>query len=135
LNDNEVDADWLEHDRAVSALSLARSLNLRGEELAKPVVAVSDGQLTLCVLPANRTLDLRLLAQALGADSVRLAEEEEFADVFPDCELGSQPPFGRLYGLPVILDATLAEQDTIAFRAGTHIDAVAMPMEEYLALE
>lgn len=135
LEENAVEVEWVEHDRAVSALNLARSLNLRGQELAKPVIVVADDVFTICVLPANRTLDLVLLEEALGADSVRLAEEEEFADLFGDAELGAEPPFGKLYGMPVVLDSTLSEQETIVFRAGSHVDAVALPMEEYLDLE
>src|SRR5690606_1207462 len=135
LEENELEAEWIEHDRAVSALNLARSLSLRGQELAKPVIAVADGEFVICVLPANRTLDLRLLGRALDADSVRLADEEEFADRFGDAELGAEPPFGKLYGMPVVLDSTLAEQETIVFRAGSHVDALELPMEEYLAVE
>ena len=30
---------------------------------------------------------------------VLLAEEEEFDDAFPDCEVGAMPPFGNLYGV------------------------------------
>ena len=48
-----------------------------------------------------------------------MAEEEEFEDTFPDCEVGAMPPFGNLYGVPVYVEETLAEDETIVFRSST----------------
>ena len=62
---------------------------------------------------------------------VTLAQEDEFRDSFPDCELGAMPPFGNLYGLPVYVDSRLSEQDEIVFNAGSHTDVVRMPFDEF----
>jgi hypothetical protein len=55
---------------------------------------------------------------------VELASENEFRDHFADCETGSMPPFGNLYGMDVFVDQTLAENldkdKEIAFNAGSH---------------
>jgi Ala-tRNA(Pro) deacylase len=51
-----------------------------------------------------------------------------FAIIFADCETGSIPPFGNLYGMDVFVDQTLAEtlakDKEIAFNAGSHRELV-----------
>jgi len=46
--------------------------------------------------------------------------------LFPGCELGAMPPFGNLFNLPVIVDASVDNQEFIAFNAGTHRDVIHM---------
>ena len=70
----------------------------------------------------------------LGAQDVRLAREDEFASSFPDCEVGAMPPFGNLYGVPVIVDRALAEDDTIVIQAGTHTDTLSLKYSDFARL-
>ncbi|MDQ7850325.1 MAG: YbaK/EbsC family protein [Armatimonadota bacterium] len=58
-----------------------------GYWVAKVVMAVSDGMPVMLVLPVPYRVALVRLKEALGAMSVRLAREEEFAHLFPDCEV------------------------------------------------
>jgi Ala-tRNA(Pro) deacylase len=67
----------------------------------------------------------------MGGSLVELAQEEEFRDAFPDCELGAMPPFGHLYGMPVYVDSRLTGNAEIAFNAGSHTDVVRMPYQEF----
>src|SRR3546814_2784449 len=69
-----------------------------------------DGTMAMMVMPAAYRIDLTRLSRALGGREVELAQEDEFKDAFPDCEIGAMPPFGHLYGMPVYVDACLAEQ-------------------------
>ena len=82
-------------------------------------------------MPAAYRVDLTRLSRALGGSEVELAEEDDFKDAFPDCELGAMPPFGNLYGVPVYVDSRMAEQPEIVFNAGSHTDAVRMPYAEF----
>jgi GNAT superfamily N-acetyltransferase len=79
------------------------------------------------MLPAPYHVNPEKAAAALGAREARLADEGGFAETFPDCEVGAMPPFGNLYGMPVCVDETLAEDATIVFRAGTHTDTMSVP--------
>jgi Aminoacyl-tRNA editing domain len=71
----------------------------------------------------------------LGAETVELASENEFRDHFADCETGSMPPFGNLYGMDVFVDQTLAENlakdKEIAFNAGSHRELVRMRFVDF----
>jgi Ala-tRNA(Pro) deacylase len=60
-----------------------------------------------------------------------MADEERFAETFPDCEVGAMPPFGNLYGVPVCVDETLANDETIVFRAGTHTDTMSVAYADF----
>jgi Ala-tRNA(Pro) deacylase len=102
--------------------------------MAKTVIVDVDGELAMAVLPSDQYLDPDKLRQALNADSVRLAPEEDFKDRFPLCEPGGEPPFGNLYNMKVYVDDTLLSEDWLAFNAGTHTEVIKMGMGDFLRL-
>ncbi|ATB31007.1 aminoacyl-tRNA deacylase [Melittangium boletus] len=123
------------HPRAVTAQEVAQALDITGYRMAKSVIIQADEQLWICLIPAPDTLDLDQLRELLGTEEVRLATEEEFTRHFPECETGAEPPFGQLYGLPVLLDENLSAAEDLLFRAGSHEDALEMSVEDFIALE
>ena len=123
------------HPRAVTAQELAHALHVTGERVAKSVIIDVDGERWIAVLPATEVLDTLRVSEALGVHTVLLVDEEEFEDAFPDCELGAEPPFGRLYGMRVIADTNLAAQGLVWFRAGSHEEALEMIWEDFVDLE
>lgn len=135
LRHHHVPVSWLHHPRAVDAPLLAQVLHVSGHRLGKTVVAQADGRYWLALLPAHALLDAEKLAGVLEAHRVRLAEEWELHRLFPDCEVGSEPPFGGLYQLPVVMDRRLAAAPTLVFRGGSHEDAVAMRRADFERLE
>ena len=74
--------------------------------------------------PASFHVDFSLLKEITGEEKVRLASETEFKDMFPDCEIGAMPPFGNLYDMEVFVAQSLAEDEEIAFNAGTHTEVI-----------
>jgi Ala-tRNA(Pro) deacylase len=125
----------LPHARAITAQQLAAAMHVTGHRVAKALVVEVDGQRQLVVLPAAEALDERRLAQSLQAARVKLLAEREFGGMFPECELGAEPPFGRMYGLPVLVDARLAREKDIVVRAGSHEEAIEMSYADFAALE
>jgi Ala-tRNA(Pro) deacylase len=65
---------------------------------------------------------------------VHFASELELAEIFSDCELGALPPFGNLYGLDVYVDRSLASDENIVFRAGTHTDTICIKYRDFARL-
>jgi Ala-tRNA(Pro) deacylase len=57
------------------------------------------------------------------------------AELFADCEIGAEPPFGSFYGLPTIMDDRLENDEFIVFQSGTHDRAIRMDMASYLRIE
>ena len=71
------------------------------------------------------------LCELTGTEDVRLAREEEFKGLFPDCEAGAMPPFGNLYDMSVYVSTDLAEEAEIAFNAGTHTEIISMGWHDF----
>jgi Ala-tRNA(Pro) deacylase len=117
------------HPLRVTAQEVAASAHISGKRFAK-VVVLRCPQYVLAVLPADEKVDLERLGRLL-AHPVELASEAEFAGRFPGCEPGAMPPFGDLYGMPVIVDGHLAQKDWIAFSAGTHTDVIEMQWTDF----
>lgn len=119
------------HRQAYTAQELAAVQHVSGKAVAKVVVVVAGPWLAMAVLRANDRADLGKVAVALDAPEVSLAREDDFAGVFPDCEVGAIPPFGNLYGLPVVVDARLAGDAEVTFPAGAHGVSLTVPFGDY----
>ena len=134
LNHERVHYDVLPHPEAFHALTVAQMLHTSEKEMAKVVIMKVDKRFVMTVLPASWKVDLHRLRTVFATHSVRLATEDEFASLFPDCELGAMPPFGNLYKIPVYVDQSLTEDEEIVFQAGTHSDAIRMRYMDFAAL-
>lgn len=122
------------HTRAYTAQEIAASVHVPGQEVAKTVMVLADGKLTMAVVPATRRIDLVLLKKSIGAKKIRLATETEFEGVFPECEVGAMPPFGNLYEIPVVVDDSLKKDVEIVFNAGSHTETVKIRFDEFVNL-
>jgi Ala-tRNA(Pro) deacylase len=121
------------HPRAHTARETADAERISAHEFAKTVVYFSNAGFGLAVVPADQFVDLAKLGHLLGFTFIRLANELEIAELYPDCELGAMPPFGDACEMPVIVDASIAG-DFIAFTIGTHRDAVRMSFADFQRL-
>ena len=119
------------HSPAFTAMEVAESAHIPGHELAKTVIVKLDGVLAMAVLPSTSKVDLNILRESVGATEAKLATEPEFQSLFPDCETGAMPPFGNLYGLDVFVAPRLAEDDQIAFNAGSHTEVMKLAYKEF----
>jgi Ala-tRNA(Pro) deacylase len=113
------------HPRTYTAQGLAHAEHVSGYLVAKPVIVKGRSGFAMCVLPAPKQLDLQRAAEALN-EEVRLASESEMASLFPDCDLGAEPPIGALYDMKTVMDARLQEDETLVMQAGTHTEAIRM---------
>ena len=131
LERNQVSYKHTVHPVAYTAREVAAAEHLAAREVAKVVVVSADNAYHMVVLPANRALDLTELRKSLGFAQARLATEQELGWLFPECDLGAMPPFGNLYNMPVYVDSGLAQDDWIAFNAGSHVDVIHMCFIDY----
>ncbi|MBN1381759.1 MAG: YbaK/EbsC family protein [Deltaproteobacteria bacterium] len=131
LDDHGVKYISIRHSRAYTAQEIAESAHLPGKELAKTVMIKIDGKMAMAVLPATERVDLDLLRALTAAENVQLAEENEFRNLFPECEVGAMPPFGNLYDMAVYVEKSLAEDEEICFNAGSHTELIRMFYRDY----
>lgn len=131
LREHQVPFQLQHHAQAFSAQKVAESEHIPSKTVAKTVMALADNHMVALVLPASSRVDLNQVQAALGAKESRLAHEKEFANTFPDCEVGTMPPFGNLYGIPVYVDKHLIEQETIVFPVGTSTDTMSLKYADF----
>ena len=131
LDSNGVKYVSIRHSPAYTAQEIAASAHIPGKELAKTVMVKIDDAMAMAVVPATCRISLDLLKQVTGSDSVELAGEIEFARMFPECEVGAMPPFGNLYDMDVYAATALAEDEQIAFNAGSHTELIRMAYTDF----
>ena len=119
------------HPTAYTSQDLAATAHVPGQQVIKPVVVIIDGAAHICALPASHRIDLQKLRQELNASDVEIADESSLKTMFPDCELGAEPPIGKLYGLPTLMDLSLIRDAQVTFQAGNHTTAVTMTLQDY----
>lgn len=87
----------------------------------------------MLVMPADRKFDGSKVKQVLGTKDIRFATEEEVTAVTDGVKPGGVPPFGNLFGLEVVSDPSLYDNEKIVFNAG-RTTSTAMRSEDYKTL-
>lgn len=131
LDTNTVMYVTIHHPSAYTAQEVAAISHTPGKELAKTVMIKVDGKMCMAVLPSSYQIDFELLKEAIGAQIINLAEEQEFRNMFPECDVGAMPPFGNLYGMDVFVAEKLTEDKEIAFNAGTHTELIRLAYDDF----
>ncbi len=131
LRNHHVDFNLITHVPAYTAQETAAVAHISGRNFAKTVIVKINGRLAILVEPAHYKVNLRLLQKELKANSVELAHEYEFEDMFPGCETGAVPPIGELFDVDVYVDDVIKHQELIAFNAGNHSEMIQMRYADF----
>ena len=134
LDTHEVRYAHTTHSLAYTAEEVATAEHIPPHRMAKTVVCRDLEGFLMVVVPADSYVDLEQLRIAIGVHSLHLAAEGELYSLFPGAELGAMPPLGTLFGLRVYLDRQIANQEFIAFNAGTHRDVIHMRVADFKRL-
>lgn len=134
LDEQHVPYETITHSPSRTAQETAAVVHIASKEMAKTVMVKIDGEMAMVVLPASLKVDFGRLLDATGAQDVELAQESEFKDLFPDCELGMMPPFGNLFGLPTYVAEELTEDEEIAFPAGSATEVIKLKYKDWARL-
>ncbi|MEJ2215312.1 MAG: YbaK/EbsC family protein [Gemmatimonadota bacterium] len=131
LRDAGVKHEYQRHSAAFTAQEVAAAEHVPGRMLAKVVIVIADDTLAMTVVPAPSKVDMEKVCAVMGAGEARVAREGEFAEAFPDCDVGAMPVFGNLYDVPVLADRALAENQTIISQAGSHTETVSVAYADF----
>ena len=134
LNAQHIKYVSVRHSKAYTAQEVAASAHIPGRAMAKVVIVELDGEMAMAVLPSNRKVVLPDLQDITGSDRMRFVEEDKFKTRFPDCEIGAMPPFGNLYGMEVFVAESLAQNEEIAFNAGSHEEVIKLAYADFVRL-
>ena len=132
LDENKVQYMLLKHEPVFTSEQAAKMRGKGVEEGlkrgAKAMIFRVDDNFIQCIVPAHKIVDIKKVKALLSAKKVKLASAEEVLKV-TDCEIGSVPPFGNLFNLPVYCDPELAEE--IDFNAGLHDTSMTMNRKDW----
>ncbi len=131
LDTSGVQYQLIPHAATYTAMETAQAIHVKGHEMAKSVMLMMDGVLSMAVVPSTQRVSLQRLQLITGAENIAMADEQQFKEAFPDCEPGAMPPFGQLYGLPMYCAIALTKDSEIVFNAGTHQEAVKMAYRDF----
>ena len=134
LVEQGVHCETLPHPPAYTAQRLAKYLHVPGRQVAKSVLLKGPAGYALAILPATHRINMSLLAGQLG-EPLRLANCDELALVFADCEWGVAAPFGSRYGLPVYVDESLSADASIVLEHHSHFEALRLACDDFIRLE
>jgi Ala-tRNA(Pro) deacylase len=134
LDSQHIDYTLINHSPTYTAQETAQSAHIPGREVAKTVVVLIDGVAAMVVEPATSHVHLGKLKQLTGAKTVSLADEQDFDELFPDCERGAMSPFGNLRDIQVYVDESLTQYEQIAFNADSHTEMIKLAYRDFEAL-
>ena len=130
LKNNHIKFSLLEHEYAEGSFNTAKVAAIENHSLAKGVLLRDeDFHYTLCVLPSSHKI-LRHTLNQIFDRHMHLADEEEVVNIFKDCEEGAVPPLGKAYGIDVIWDEDLIDNDIIYMEAGDHRHLICVKHDE-----
>jgi Cys-tRNA(Pro)/Cys-tRNA(Cys) deacylase len=95
----------------------ATALGVEPGRVLKTLAATVDGRLVLAVVPVDRDLDLKRLADAVGGRRAALADPAD-AERATGYVVGGISPLGSRRALPVTIDAAALAHATVFVSAG-----------------
>jgi Cys-tRNA(Pro)/Cys-tRNA(Cys) deacylase len=98
-------------------LEAAEVLGVAPDRMFKTLVASVDDRLVMAVVPADREVDLKRLAAAAGGGKAVLADPAA-AERATGMVVGGISPLGSRRPILVVVDASVADHDTIFVSAG-----------------
>jgi len=130
LDDSKLEYKCWAHAPVHTSEEAAKIRGTPLESGAKALVLRSEGKFLMVVLAGDKKVDLKKVKKVIGSNRLSLATPEEVLQV-THCVIGSVPPFGNLFGIPVYLDKSLTRSPLINFNAGRHGTSIAMSVEDY----
>jgi prolyl-tRNA editing enzyme YbaK/EbsC (Cys-tRNA(Pro) deacylase) len=91
----------------------------------------SEKFFAMLVLPGDRRFDIDKVERLFEARDIRFATEAEVATITGGVLPGGVPPLGNLFGLQVVADPLLFENEKMVFNAGDRSFSIAMKTEDY----
>jgi Ala-tRNA(Pro) deacylase len=101
----------------------------------KTVVLKIDDQYAFMVTSSYEHIDLTRMKSILHAKTIEFASEEEYKDLFPECDATALPALGSLADMPVYCSQKVLEDEEVCFNPGTHDKVVKVPVQEFISLE
>jgi len=134
LDGHAISYRLLAHPRTISLEQAAGSTGVEQERLARAVMLKDEQGVVMAVLPVSHVINFNTLKELLGRN-FELSGTSGLSDKFADCEEGSIPPFGILFGVETIVEKSLTEVGSICFEPGSHTALIEMDGGDFCKLQ
>ena len=121
LDDRKITYKTSQHPRVHTSEEAARVRGVPLKSGVKALVVKAGEAYFMVLIPGNKKMDF----SKLGLGKIRLADPKAVLRI-TGCEIGSVHPFGNLFGLKVLMDEKILENESVNFSAGTHEDSINM---------
>lgn len=125
--------DIVHHHHADSSINVAQAAHVPTDKMIKAVVLADDQGYVMALVSADHHVNIAALDHLLHR-KLELASEAEIALLFSDCEAGAIPPIGEAYGIEVVVDLGLDQQQDVYIEAGTHDELLHLKGESFRKL-
>lgn len=102
--------------------------------LIRVKISSAKKRFAMLVMPGDTRFDSDKVKELFHAKDIRFATEAEVLSLTNGVQPGGVPPFGNLFGIEVIVDPTLLENEKIIFNAGDRCFSVGMKSVDYAAI-
>lgn len=133
LQKGEVTYRVIKHEPVYTSQQAEEVSGLSLSQGAKVILLFAETQFALAVLPGDRKVDTKKVANYLGIKKVRFASEEEVKTVM-HCDVGACYPFGSFLGVRTIADPLLQQEEIIAFNPGVNDQSIIMSGSDYFKI-
>jgi Ala-tRNA(Pro) deacylase len=133
LDEHKISYEYKEHEEVRTSEEAAKA---RGEDIkigAKAMILKCDERFVMFVLSAAKKIDSKKVKMLLNIDSLRFATPEEVLKI-TDCIPGAVPPFANLFGIDLIVDKSIIENEHMAFNAGDRTKSFKILRHNYIQL-
>ncbi|PJA47104.1 hypothetical protein CO172_03065 [Candidatus Uhrbacteria bacterium CG_4_9_14_3_um_filter_36_7] len=94
-------------------------------------ISNTNKKFIMLVVPGDLRFETIKVKLLFNAKDVRFATEEEVSELTDGVKPGGVPPFGNLFGLEVLVDSLLLQNERIIFNAGDRRFSVGMKSSDY----
>lgn len=112
-----------------TARDAARAVGCELSQIVKSLVLVADGAYVLVLVPGDQRADERAVAEALGAQAVRIAKADEVVRA-TGFEPGGVAPFPQRAVTQTLIDRSFFQHEVVWVGAGTSAHMAALPPGE-----
>lgn len=133
LDDHQIHYDVIQHRRTNTAYDTARTTHVPVERMVKGVLLQDKFGYLLAAIPANTEVDLEWVEIKTGRQ-MALADENDLAIIFSDCDFGAVPALGEAFGLNTLWDEQLMMEPEYYLEAGDHEELIHLNHYQYIEL-
>lgn len=121
FTDKDVTFHEIQHEPGASAEDYHKAVGCRYEQQAKclliKIYTDSGDRFVILTIPAQKRADLEQVKTLMNAKKARMATREELKEV-TGCDYGEVPPTGSVFGIKLLMDKDLLNEQEIFMNAG-----------------